>query len=98
MVADRIALAIKELRGELATRPNRGRRSSDDKKSPQEKVWKQWKHWCYRCGTNVTHASRGHDNHLDATKDKPQGGNSTKDKFRMKWCAPVTYQAKDTPG
>ena len=35
--------------------------------------------------------------HTDATKGKPQGGNSTKDKYWMKWCDPTTYQAKDKP-
>ena len=107
MVADGMALAIEELRGELVPRTNRRKATPGDNTGcPREKVWKQWKHWCYTCGTNMSHDSRGHtgackdsahDKNLDATKDKPQGGNSTKDKYWMKWCDPTTYQAKDKP-
>jgi len=55
----------------------------------------------------MSHDSRGHtgkrkdsahDDYLDANKDKPQCDNSTKDKYWMKWCDPVTFKAKDTPG
>ena len=70
-------------------------------------VWKQWKYWCYSCGTNCSHDSRdhkmdrskdkAHDQKLAATRTNPDGGNSTKDKYWMKWCHPVTYKAYDTP-
>jgi len=64
MVADGMALAIKELRRELIPGSNKGKRSPGDKKSPRDKVWKQRKHWCYTCGTNVSHDSRGHADDL----------------------------------
>ena len=102
MMVGGLALAIKELRRELGPTSNRTKQTPDD----TTKVWKKWKYWCYSCGTNVSHNSRGHtrnkkdrahEDNLDATKDKPKGGNSTKDKYWMKWCNPVTYRAHDNP-
>ena len=106
MVSDGMALMIKELRRELATGTNRSKATPEDKKGPHDKIWTKWKYWCYTCGTNVSHDSRehtgqhkdsAHDKHLDDTKDDTQGGNSTKDKYWMKWCDHTTYQAKDKP-
>ena len=48
MVANGMALAIKELRGELVPGTNKSKANPDDKKGPRDKVWKQWKHWCYK--------------------------------------------------
>ena len=53
MVAEGMALAIKELRGELVPGSNKSKVTPGDKKCPRDKVCKQWKHWCYTCGTNL---------------------------------------------
>ena len=106
MVSDGMALMIKELRRELATGTNRSKATPEDKKGPHDKIWTKWKYWCYTCGTNVSHDSCGHterrkdsahDQHISAAKDKPHGGNSTKGKYWMKWCPPITYKAIDKP-
>ena len=69
--------------------------------------WRQWRSWCYTCGVNLSHntggckkflKAPGHVAHPDATKDDPQGGNTTKNHLRMKWCHPVTNKAQDSKG
>ena len=90
--------------------PNRNQRNSSrrpmgDPNGP----WRQWKYWRYTCGTNLSHNSPechkthrqkpSHHQYKDtATKDNPQGGNSSKDRLWMKWCHPATYEPHDTQG
>ena len=103
MVADGMTLAIKELKSEFATTTTKTKMTPDDKKTPYDKAWK---FWCFTYDANVSHNSGGHtgrrrdsahDQHLGATNDDPQGANRTNEKFWLKWCHPVTYQAKDKP-
>uniref|UniRef100_A0A7S4APF2 Uncharacterized protein n=1 Tax=Pseudo-nitzschia australis TaxID=44445 RepID=A0A7S4APF2_9STRA len=69
--------------------------------------WRQWCSWCYTCGVNLNHSTSGcrkflkapgHKVHLDATKDDPQGGNTTTNHLWMKWCHPITNKAQDSKG
>ena len=56
MVADGMALAIKDLRSEFTTTATttKIKATPDDKRTPHDKVWKQWKYWCLSCSTNVS--------------------------------------------
>jgi len=69
--------------------------------------WRQWRSWCYTCGVNLNHSTSGcrkflkapgHDTHTEATKDDPQGGNTTKNHLWMKWCHSITNKAQDSKG
>ena len=57
---------------------------------------RQYLFWCFSCGCNLSHDTRqcrtkqraGHDQHLSATIDDPQGGNTSKDDRQGKWNGP----------
>ena len=60
-----------------------------------EGICRQYKFWCWSCGVNLSHDScncrtqkQGHIK--NATKDNPQGGNTSKDARYMMWRHPTT--------
>ena len=64
-------------------------------KSKVEQPWRQWNQYCWSCGVQLNHNSatckhprQGHENHLTATFEDQQGGNTKRDHLWGKWCGP----------
>ena len=64
-------------------------------KNKVEQPWRQWNQYCWSCGVQLNHNSatckhprQGHDNHLTATYDDQQGGNTKRNHLWGKWCGP----------
>ena len=60
-----------------------------------EQPWRQWNQYCWSCGVQLNHNSatckhprQGHDNHLSATYEDQQGGNTKRNHLWGKWCGP----------
>ena len=94
-----MALVISTLRppGALPATPNRRKRTA----------WQQWSYWCWTCGVNLTHNTPkhtnrkkdGHDDHLAATRNDPQGGGvERRAHLWMKWCNPVDLSVNEQRG
>ena len=68
----------------------------------QTNPWRQWRFWCYSCGCNLKHDSTQcprpkRDHKKEATFENPMGGNTGRNKLRLKWCHPVTNKIFDQP-
>merc|ERR1712194_968871 len=61
--------------------------------------WRKFDKWCWSCGWNLKHNSwepgvqcknmrNGHDSHLSATPEDPQGSPNTREHLKHKWCGP----------
>ena len=64
-------------------------------KAKVEHPWRQWNQYCWSCGVQLNHNSatckhprQGHDNHLSATYEDQQGGNTKRNHLWGKWCGP----------
>ena len=64
-------------------------------KVKMEQPWRQWNQYCWSCGVQLNHNSatckhpkQGHDNHLSATYEDQQGGNTKRNHLWGKWCGP----------
>ena len=64
-------------------------------KPKAEQPWRQWNQYCWSCGVQLNHNSasckhprHGHENHITATFEDKQGGNTKRDHLWGKWCGP----------
>jgi len=93
---ERLATSMKaSIVAAMAAAPTNG--NNNRRESGREKVWKQYTEWCYSCGVNLSHITKdhkggrrssGHNDHLNATRTDPQGGNMKKDHLWHKWNSP----------
>jgi hypothetical protein len=74
-----------------ATDQRQDNRSNNKTNQP----WRQWNQYCWSCGvqlnhnsTNCKHPRTGHEEHMSATFEDQQGGNSKRDHLWEKWCGP----------
>ena len=71
--------------------------SNNRRGNVRRQTYMPYKFWCFSCGTNISHDTRdcrtkarqGHDQHLTATINDPQGGNTSRDDRFGKYNGPM---------